>query len=136
MDKIKHIIIFLLLLFIFVSVVEAWEPYGDQPNQQSCNKHPEVTNGCYWVHGRLSIYNGTPSARIWKIGTKRILGISEDHALPNYEQMPKSLEKLIVSPRTVIFGDFEFCPYTKEEQGVMQLGCIQSIDNVIVKNKK
>jgi hypothetical protein len=30
---------------------------------------------CFVVHGRLSFYNGAPSARIWKIGTKRILGV-------------------------------------------------------------
>ena len=38
-------------------------------------KAPENAATCYWTHGRLNFYNGAPSYRIWKIGTKRILGV-------------------------------------------------------------
>src|SRR5229473_8064454 len=38
-------------------------------------KTPENASLCYWTHGRLSVYNGNPSFRIWKIGTHRLLGV-------------------------------------------------------------
>ena len=38
-------------------------------------KTPENVASCYWTHGRLNFANGAPSYRIWKIGTKRILGV-------------------------------------------------------------
>lgn len=38
-------------------------------------KAPENAATCYWAHGRLNFYNVAPSYRIWKIGTKHILGV-------------------------------------------------------------
>src|SRR5690348_17907438 len=39
------------------------------------SKTPENASLCYWTHGRLMVYNGNPSFRIWKTGTRRILGV-------------------------------------------------------------
>src|SRR6266849_1435486 len=36
-------------------------------------KTPENASLCYWTYGRLRVYNGDPSDRIWQIGTRRIL---------------------------------------------------------------
>ena len=38
-------------------------------------KTPENAAICYWTHGRLSVYNGNPTLRLWKIGTHRMLGV-------------------------------------------------------------
>src|SRR5229473_5129005 len=38
-------------------------------------KTPESASLCYWTHGRLSVYNGSPSFRIWQIGARHILGV-------------------------------------------------------------
>jgi len=38
-------------------------------------KTPENVASCYWTRGRLAFYNGNPPYRLWKIGTKRVLGI-------------------------------------------------------------
>ncbi len=38
-------------------------------------KAPANASLCYWTHGRLSVYNGSPSFRIWQIGTRHILGV-------------------------------------------------------------
>jgi hypothetical protein len=103
------------------------------PNiQKPCKLHPAVIAPCFMIHGRLSYWNGTPSARIWKIGTKRILGVSDGLALPEYEQMPENVEILLGGLGTNVYGDFEFCPFTNSEPGVMQLGCIQSGKNLRV----
>jgi hypothetical protein len=45
------------------------------PNRKIPCKTPENAASCYWTHGRLAVYDGNPSWRLWKIGTKRILGI-------------------------------------------------------------
>jgi hypothetical protein len=38
-------------------------------------KTPENASLCYRTHGRLSVYNGSPSFRIWQIGTRHVLGV-------------------------------------------------------------
>ncbi len=39
-------------------------------------KTPENASLCYWTHGRLAVYNGgAPNFRLWKIGTRRIVGV-------------------------------------------------------------
>src|SRR4051794_131894 len=38
-------------------------------------KTPENAAMCYSTRGRLSFYNGNPPYRLWRIGTKRMLGI-------------------------------------------------------------
>ena len=41
-----------------------------------CKTDPEVTGACFVVHGRMYSANGGSVARIWRIGTKRILGVT------------------------------------------------------------
>ena len=36
-----------------------------------------IIGDCFEIHGRLSLYNGTPSVRLWPVGTKRLLGVRE-----------------------------------------------------------
>src|SRR3990172_12080308 len=38
-------------------------------------KTPENASMCYWTRGRLSVYEGWPPWRMWKVGTNRLLGI-------------------------------------------------------------
>jgi hypothetical protein len=40
-----------------------------------CATSRKVVAACYMVHGRLSLGNGNPAMRMWKIGTTRMLGI-------------------------------------------------------------
>jgi hypothetical protein len=42
---------------------------------QTCKGDPDLTGACCTVHGRLSAWNGTPTYRILRIGTRRILGV-------------------------------------------------------------
>src|SRR6202521_3912977 len=53
------------------------------PNRKIPCKTPDNAAMCYWTHGRLAFYQGNPSMRLWKIGTRRILGI---HSGPNSER--------------------------------------------------
>jgi hypothetical protein len=117
-------------------------------------KTPENAPLCYWTYGRLAIYDGNPSARIWKIGTRRILGIfngpsrfpplsDDDFESPEF---PANLERAYEADHQrwkrskdntpydfpVIFGDFEVCPLEPEKKGEMQAVCIESTKNIFV----
>ncbi len=94
--------------------------------------HAVETNQTETVHGRLSFYNGTPSCRIWIVGTKRLLGIREsgDEAA----DMPKELHDLMSWDRE-IFADFVIEPLTPYKEGVMQTVRVVSVSKIVVTEK-
>ena len=92
-----------------------------------CEKRPEVVDQCYTTRGRLALYNGNPSFRIWKVGTDRLLGVREGS--PENPMMPFDL---FYGTDAKIFADFKVCPLTKERPGWMQIVCVQSAENIRV----
>ena len=99
-------------------------------------KTPENATSCFWTHGRLSFYNGTPSFRIWKIGTHRLLGIysgpsvnkrSLDNENPEF---PANVERFDLLKGS-IFADFEVCTLERQRPGAMQAACIESAKNIV-----
>jgi len=80
----------------------------------------------FTVHGRLARYNGTPSSRIWIVGTKRVLGVWES---------PKELSDLMSWDRE-IFADFIVEPLTTYEKGVMQKVRVVSASKLVVTEKE
>jgi hypothetical protein len=107
-------------------------------------KTPENAASCYWTHGRLNFANGAPSYRIWKIGTKRILGVysgpsrypprtDKDSQLPEF---PAEVDKVFRPPNNSIYADFEVCPLEPERKGEMQAVCIESARNTVVEGFK
>ena len=85
------------------------------------------------VHGRLSVYNGAPALRIWKIGTKRVIGISDQRFVKEgYQNIPESIREL-VNQDTDVIGDFQVCPFTKSRPNEMQLVCVESGKNLVKK---
>jgi hypothetical protein len=100
---------------------------------------PENAQSCYWTHGRLSIYNGNPTFRLWKIGTHRLLGIYSGPGFGPFDEglneeddleLPTSLERYDFTKVTV-FGDFRVCPLAAEKEGSMQPACIESAKNLV-----
>ena len=104
-------------------------------------KTPENASTCYWTHGRLGVYNGNPTFRVWRIGTTAIVGI---HSGPDaqrgdpedgeHPEFPPNVEKLVegMVQGHRIFADFEICPFAPERKGEMQFGCIESSKNIVV----
>jgi hypothetical protein len=95
---------------------------------QACKTDPDIIGACFTVHGRLSAWNGSPTMRIWRAGTKRILGDHDDWPLP--EELAKHMNWDVEA-----WGDFEVCPFTKERPGAMQMVCIESVSNVVYKKR-
>lgn len=104
--------------------------YGkrSRPGFQACKSDPDIIGACFTIHGRLSAYNGTPTMRIWRIGTDRMLGVHDDI-------MPERLT-LKMDWGVQAFGDYEVCPFKKQREGEMQIVCIENAKKVFFKDNR
>ena len=95
--------------------------------------------------------NGTPALRLWKIGTRRVLGVfsgpssfhgpwADTTPLMDNEnpELPVNVRRTFKASRhdgfpDRIFADLEVCPLEPEKAGAMQAACIESAKNIVVK---
>ena len=104
--------------------------------EKSCREHPHLAGTCFSVHGRLSTYNGNPAVRLLNLRSRRVLGVSDQRfSLPGYRNIPEDLVKRLEGEND-IYGDFLVCPFTRPRPREMQLMCIESAKNVVVKKRK
>jgi hypothetical protein len=83
----------------------------------------ETAGACFWVHGRLSVYDGTPSLRIWPIGSKRLLGLCDAECGDREDgpPLPANVKEEMPSESSwSMRGEFEVCPLTKDRVGHMR----------------
>ena len=109
--------------------------------QQPC-KTPEIAPSCTHIHGRLSAGNGTPSTRLWQIGTRHIYGIYSNRYGFTHDSLTldnEAPELHFTLPTTMphqggwaVYGDFEVCPLRPRVQDHMQAACIVSATHIIV----
>jgi len=96
----------------------------------NCRDDPDLVGPCFQLHGKLFVANGTPSARILRLGTKRILGVSEFYK----GYMPEALERQLTWD-DIVYGDYVLCPFSHEEPGKMQQVCIQSGSGLLLERR-
>ncbi|HJX91209.1 MAG TPA: hypothetical protein VJ372_11980 [Pyrinomonadaceae bacterium] len=126
---------FLFLSILLVCAVVVTRSSQATADDKPCSKHPQLVGTCFTVRGRLSVYNGAPALRIWRIGTKRILGISEQrYAVPGYRNVPENIRAEIDQDKA-LFGDYLVCPFTKPKENEMQMVCIEKVTNLVVKKR-
>jgi hypothetical protein len=154
------------LIFLAVAVQAVPQPASAPAAQQPpaaperkipC-KTPENASLCYWTRGRLNFYNFSPAYRIWKVGTKRIVGVysgprafpprtNEDSEAPEFPanlnavfaaeyQRNRGLKQFAPELIGPVFADFELCPLEPEQAGQMQAVCIESVRNIFVEMSK
>jgi hypothetical protein len=122
------------LLLILCGSVSAISP--NVSVEKSCREHPQLVGKCFSVHGRLSTYNGNPAVRLWRIGTRRVLGVSDQRfSLSGYRNIPEDLSKQLDGENEIL-GNFLVCPFTRPRPGEMQLICIESAKNIVVKKRE
>ena len=63
-----------------------------------------------------------------RLGTNRILGDYYDWPLP--EELTEHMNLDVEA-----WGDFEVCPFAREQPGVMQMVCIESASHVFYKSR-
>jgi hypothetical protein len=117
-------------------------------------KTSENASLCYWTHGRLRVYNGNPSDRIWNVASHRLLGVFNGpshyppHTFADDEnpELPVNLERAYEADYRhwkqskadtgyefpTIFADFEVCALESEKKGEMQPVCVESAKNIVV----
>jgi hypothetical protein len=87
---------------------------------------------CRTVRGRMELTNGTPSVRIWIVGTKRILGVHQQDEV--FDQLPVNIRRAWEGTDGVVghqlFGDFRVCPLTPSHPGWMQMVRVESGRNL------
>ena len=123
------------LALILFAIAAALSPTTVVPDK-SCREHPQLIGKCFAVRGRLSVYNGTPAIRLWVIGTRRMLGVSEQRfKLPGYRNLPENLQQQLNGDNQIV-GDFLVCPFTKPKPSEMRLVCVESAKNVSAQKRK
>jgi len=89
---------------------------------------------CFWIHGRLSTYNGTSLLRIWPAGTKRLLGLCEAVCGDKEEgpSLPENVKQAMLSSLPwSIWGEFQVCPLTEERAGHMRYVRLESAKRLV-----
>ena len=125
----------LSLTVLCVISVMTGGPSATASSEKSCREHPQLVGKCFTLRGRLSVYNGAPALRLWRVGTRRMLGISDQRfALAGYRNIPENIEREI-KPEVSLFGDFLVCPFTPSEPGKMQLVCIEEGRNLVTRKR-
>ena len=126
-----------MMLFLLVVTASARaQTRAPQSDEKPCRQHPQVIGKCFTVWGRLSVYNGAPALRIWRVGTKRVLGVSEQRfSVAGYRSIPEDIQEK-VNQDVELYGDFLVCPFTPSRRGVMQLVCIESGKNLEVRKRE
>jgi hypothetical protein len=131
-----------VLLTIAILFAALWVqalPQKPEKRRIPC-KTAENASECYWTRGRVAFGTGNPAFRMWKIGTKRLLGIysgpsvSHDRLSPDQEhpEFPANVEKVWSSRLGALYGDFEICPLAPERPGAMRPVCVESAKNLFL----
>ena len=95
-----------------------------------CREHPQLVDPCFTVRGRMRAYNGNPSVRIWRVGTTRMLGVSDQRfKMPDVVNLPADLEAMVTTGAD-LYADFVVCPFTRDVPGVMRMVCVESAGHV------
>jgi len=105
------------------------------PAAQQCRTDPDLIDECFHLNGRLTAYNGDPTYRIWRVGTHRLLGVTDRPFPQDMVVLPEPLASKMKWGLEA-WGDFLVCPFTGDEPGTMQKVCIESADDVTFKRRE
>jgi len=117
---------------VSLALFAAGEGLAETP---SCKASPTITQPCFTVRARLFFANGTPSARLWSVGTRRLLGVGGLRGDSETEEPLPENVRLLATPVTdgdlrPLMGTFRVCPLERSRPGWMQRVCIQSANHL------
>lgn len=101
-----------------------------------CRAIPYARAPCFVVHGILQGSNGVPALRLWRSGTKRVLGVvggDGDPAAADLIPEPLNAQMTTTTPGWLrsVDADFRVCPLATEKAGWMQPVCIVGATHVV-----
>jgi hypothetical protein len=124
-----------LLLLMILSHSAPAQSGGERSRVRPCREQPALVGRCFVVRGRLSLYNGAPTIRLWRAGTRRVLGVSGSYARAGYASVPAEVEGRL-SWETELWGEYMVCPFTRRRPGEMQMICIEGAKNVVARPRR
>jgi hypothetical protein len=130
--------------FVLVDSLRAPSPsasgtHRSTPTQPEppCRENPHLVGPCLKIRGVLSPANGSPSLRIWRVGTKRILGVEEQsERLAGHCALPQYLRDTIDLGHKEIIADFVVCPLTPSQPGMMQMVCVDTASQIVTRHSR
>jgi hypothetical protein len=101
-----------------------------------CSPIPYAKAPCFEVRGILQGSNGVPAVRLWRSGTKRVLGVvggDGDPAADGLIPEPLHAQMTTATPGWLrsVDADFRVCPLAAEKAGWMQPVCIVGATHVV-----
>ncbi len=96
---------------------------GDAP---ACKGNPKVVGKCMTFYGPLSVYGGSPSIRIWPVGTKQLYGVRGTGADPDNVTLPEKLREILATNPQEVNGKWEVCPLEPERANQLRSVCLES----------
>ena len=111
-------------------------PAGDMHQaceDKRCAGNSNLAGECFTFRGTLRLSNGNPTFRIWRVGTKRVLGVlcDEEPIVPANLKSAMSEDSKASWDRD-FSGDYEVCPFTASKPGWMQFVCVEKVSNLVV----
>ncbi|RAU22588.1 hypothetical protein CU669_07840 [Paramagnetospirillum kuznetsovii] len=104
----------------------------------ACLRSALRVGDCVTVHARLTTCTGIPNARLWVIGTKRVLGVADADAKHGGEKiLPHWLDETMFSAMPcskAAYGDFTVCPLSPDRPGVMRTVCVADVANIVLRD--
>jgi hypothetical protein len=125
----------MILISLILSRSISGQDEAPKTKLMACRAQPSLVGKCFSVRGRLSLYNGAPTIRLWRAGTKRMLGVSASYSREGYSSIPEELEKKLEWENEV-WGDFLVCPFTPQRPKEMQMMCIEEGKNIVVRKRR
>lgn len=124
-------------LFVLSANAQAGDIHDVCKPHAICAGNPKLAGDCFTFRGVFRLYNGNPTFRIIRTGTRRVLGVlcDEDPIIP------RNLATWISDPTNAQWdrdfrGDYEVCPFTASKPGVMQFVCVEKVSNLTVYDRK
>ena len=110
--------------------------FSEPKPHAGCAPIPYAKAPCFTVHGILQGSNGVPAVRLWRSGTKRVLGIvggAGDPAADDLIPEPLNSQMTTTTPGWLrsVDADFRVCPLAAEKAGWMQPVCLVGATHVV-----
>ena len=105
---------------------------------EACRASPRLAGECFTVRARLTTCTGIPNARLWIVGTKRILGVTDSRGNPGGGKLlPRRLEATMFEATPcskAAWGEFTVCPLDPDRPGVMRRVCVAEARRLTIKD--
>ena len=118
-----------------VSLLILLHPVASSAQKAPCKSNPKVVAACYSIRGRLSMGADTARLRLWPVGTKRMLAVTDGPMLDDANGFITPAGMQFPDIDKDIYGDFTVCPFTPEQKDHMQMVCIESARHLVTKSK-